>query len=166
MKKTTITTPLDLMEAARLACDPPTWYRLSKEIGTTPQDISRWRARDGAYDDEAACELARILGMDLEQVIAIREAHRATGEEKRARWRARLTRYAVWLIASASYLFANDERSVISQAQAYSENSRATTTPNNMLKLTRVQIMRLSRRIRQWLKSTRRTFALAPQLTW
>jgi hypothetical protein len=159
-------TPTKLLERARAQCDPATWYKLAQELNTTTQALYHWRRRDGHYDDEGACELARFLKMPLEQVIAIREAHRTTSEEKRARWRARLTRYAVWLIAYASYLSANDERSVISQAMAYSEKSGATTTPSNVLKLTRVQIMRLSRRVRLWLKRTRRSFALAPQLTY
>jgi len=83
-------TALGLMEAAKEACTPPSWYQLARELHTTPSVIVKWRSRDGAFDDEAAWLMAGLLKMDMGQVIAIREASREKNEQRRARWVQRL----------------------------------------------------------------------------
>lgn len=87
-------TALQLLELAREQLDPPTWYHLAKELNTTPAMVAKWRARNGAYDEDAAWELARITKKKVEEVIAIREHARETNDERRKRWKVRLSRFA------------------------------------------------------------------------
>ncbi len=99
--------PLTLLEMARKTCQPPTWYRLARTLDVSDQVLSTWRRRGGTYDDEAACELAKMLGKSLEEVLAIREAEHAKSETKRRRWRVRLSHFALvtMLVGTDSELF-------------------------------------------------------------
>jgi hypothetical protein len=159
-----MTTPNKLLDLAREACDPPTWYRLAKELQATSAELATWRRRGGAYDDEAACEIARLLKMPLVQVIAIREAARTNNEAKRARWKERIRRVAL-MYASAllACLWSGEESSLISRAHASWSSTNATN--DHVANVTNIQIMRQLRRFLEWCERfTRRGFALAPGL--
>lgn len=83
---------LQVMERAREACEPPSWYQLAKRLGVSTATIKQWRDRDGAFDDEAAWNIAEILNEDPARIIAIREAAREKNAERRERWKMRLKR--------------------------------------------------------------------------
>ena len=140
-------TPLDLLEAARAACEPPSWYQLARRFKVSTAVIATWRKRGGTYDDEAACDIATMLGMNLSDVIAIREVEHARSEEKRRRWRARLGRAAMMLYSAllAACLWHSGDASATSPRSSCSPlwlASQQPTTPNSAKYLTKVQIMR------------------------
>ena len=92
---------LKLLDKARAACDPPSWYQLARELHVTQDRIITWQKRGGAFTEDAAWEIARLTGLTFAQVIAVREAAREKNEGRRARWKARLRKGAQALAFAA-----------------------------------------------------------------
>lgn len=70
-------TTFELLEAARLTCTPPTYYRLSKRLGISRQAMTRYRLHGGTFDDPVAVGIAEILDLDPGYVLACMGAERA-----------------------------------------------------------------------------------------
>lgn len=149
---------LALLDRARQACKPPTWYQLALQLNTTPQVIVRWRNRGGAFDEDAAWGIAELLHLDPAHVIAIREEARERNEWRKARWTKRLKRFGgTLLIALASlpqFHWQSDEYSPISRLpnwSPYSRKRKTTRTANSVPELPAITIMRRSLgRLGEW----------------
>lgn len=161
--RTTTNTPsgspaLELLERARQACNPPTWYQLALQLNTSTQLIATWRKRNGAFDDDSAWGIAELLQLDPAHVIAIREEAREKNEWRKARWTARVKRMGgTLLVALAPWLHSpsqGDGCLPISQASScspYSRKRKTTRTPNSVPELPAITIMRRSLgRLGEW----------------
>lgn len=100
---------LTLIDKAKTLCQPPTDYKLAKQLGIATQTISRMRHKNGTLDNEAATKLAELLGQDPYDVIAVMELERAKTPEKKAFWERKLPRFLplvahVGIISGVSYV--------------------------------------------------------------
>jgi hypothetical protein len=78
-------TTRELLEAARLLCEPPTYYRLAKELGISRQAMTRYR-QGGTFDDAVAIGIAELLGLEPGYVLACMGAERAKRPAVRQVW--------------------------------------------------------------------------------
>ncbi len=81
-----------LLDKALKLCSPPTKYRLAKELGIKPGTVSRCYLHGGTLDNETAFKLAKMLRMDVGDVIAYMEEDRAKDDKKKEFWRRQLPR--------------------------------------------------------------------------
>lgn len=91
-------TTRELLERAREACAPPTYYRLAKVLGVSQARVSQWKAGH-TFGDEMAVKVAELIGLDPAYVLACVQAERTTDGEARRAW-ARLA----GLVASLAVL--------------------------------------------------------------
>lgn len=150
---------LELLERARQACNPPTWYQLALQLNTSTQLLATWRKRNGAFDDDTAWGIAELLQLDPAHVIAIREEAREKNEWRKSRWKARLKRYGGALMIALAFWPASHSRddeswpiSLANSSSPYSRKRRTTRTPNSAHDLPAITIMRraLSRLGQLW----------------
>jgi hypothetical protein len=81
-----------LLERARGICDPPTWYRLSKNTGIKAATLSRCMVQGKTLGDINAWKLARFLGMEAKDVMAYMAEDRAQDEPTKRFWGSQLPR--------------------------------------------------------------------------
>jgi hypothetical protein len=75
-----------LLERARKLCEPPTDYRLAKTVGLSHTTISNCRLHGGTLDNAGTFRLAKFLGQNFQDVLALIELDRAKTEKQRAFW--------------------------------------------------------------------------------
>lgn len=75
-----------LLERARLLCDPPTHYRLAKELGVSVQRMSNWTRGKHRPDIDALIKLADFLGEDRTAIMAVVLAEQHQGSLRRQFW--------------------------------------------------------------------------------
>lgn len=163
---------LQIMDKARKACDPPSWYQLARELKTDSQTIAKWRSRGGAFDNDAAYLMAGLLGITFEQVVAIREASREKNEERKSRWIQRLKKTGASLltvgISLTPSLYPNGDASATAPRPNSSQSINGSGIPNDepprpALYLSTNYATRRLRRLLRQIAHLWRGFALAPQ---
>lgn len=112
-----------LLDRAREMCSPPSDYRLAKQLGVTPSRVSHWRRGKATPDNEIAWKIAKILGMEITDVIAYFEKDRAQSPQKRAFWESQLPR-VLSAIAIAAALYSGASRGPLI-AEAHGANITA-----------------------------------------
>ena len=81
-----------LLERARLLCEPPTWYQLAKRTGIKQQTISRCIAQEKTLGDVNAYKLAKLLEMEVKDVMAYMAEDRAQDADTKTFWTHQLPR--------------------------------------------------------------------------
>jgi hypothetical protein len=81
-----------LLERALKLCDPQTWYQLAKRTGIAETTLSRCRRRGGTLGDINAWKLAKLLGMNAQDVMAYMAEDRAHDQPTREYWKQQLPR--------------------------------------------------------------------------
>ncbi len=135
------TDAVQMLEAAREKCDPPTWYELAKRCGTHSGIVHSWRKREGAFTNEAAFVIADLLEMDPAEVIAIREVSREKDSDRRNRWMERLGKRVAMvsgiLISSLTYPSHTEGSSLTSHRTSYSPRTTISQVNNYVSRLRR-----------------------------
>jgi transcriptional regulator with XRE-family HTH domain len=79
-------TTRELLEAARLLCEPPTYYRLAKVLGVSRQAMTKYRQGAGTFEDAVALRVAELLGLDAGYLLACMSAERESRPAVRQVW--------------------------------------------------------------------------------
>lgn len=146
---------LALLERARARCNPPTWYRLAKELGVSTARMSNWTRGVHHPDIAAAWKIADFLGEDRTDVLAVIMAETHRGAPQADFWE-RLTPRVLPAALVALTLAAGGQGR---PPRGFSEGPKAAS------ELTPVYIMRSGLKyLRVWLTRLRRSTPSASRI--
>lgn len=79
---------LDLVrEHLKASGKPDSDYQVHKALGVSHQAVSGWRTNRGGMSDDTGLEVAKLLGLPQEYVMACLYVERAKSDATRAFWR-------------------------------------------------------------------------------
>jgi plasmid maintenance system antidote protein VapI len=86
MKKRTLMTTVEMLDALKSLNDNASDYRIAQILKVNKSAVSLWRKGTNTFSDETAIEVARLLKIKPEYVIACAHAERAKSDEARSVW--------------------------------------------------------------------------------